>query len=297
MTVAAIGLLSPGDMGHAVGRELREHGLDVLTCLEGRSDRTRALAAAAGLRDVPSLDDLVVASDLVLSILVPAEAMGVCLSVAGAVKRTGKSIVFADCNAVSPRTSAAMGGAVREAGGRYVDGSIIGGPPRDGYSPRLYVSGPEASVLSELDGKGVDVRDLGEEVGRASAIKMCYAAVTKGTSALQLAQIAAAEALGLTDELAAELRGSQPEVYAAMAKSLPGLPTKAFRWIGEMEEIAATFASVGLSPGFHEGSADMYRLLSETPFASETPEDIDASRTLDETAAAIAARLHAPDAS
>ena len=92
--------------------------------------------------------------------------------------------------------------------------------------------------------------------------------MTKGTSALQLAQIAAAEALGLTDELAAELRGSQPEVYAAMAKGLPALPSKAFRWIGEMEEIAATFVSVGLSAGFHEGSADMYRLLSETPFAS-----------------------------
>ena len=181
--------------------------------------------------------------------------------------RTGKGIVFADCNAVSPRTSAAMDKAIREAGGRYVDGSIIGGPPRAGYSPRLYVSGPEASILSELDGKGVDVRDLGEEIGRASAIKMCYASVTKGTSALQLAQIAAAEALGLTDELAAELMESQPAVYAAMEKGLLALPSKAFRWIGEMEEIAATFASVGLSPGFHEGAADMYRLLSETPFA------------------------------
>ena len=237
------------------------------------------------------------ASDLVLSILVPAEAMGVCLSVAGAVGRTGKSIVFADCNAVSPRTSAAMDKAVREAGGRYVDGSIIGGPPRAGYSPRLYVSGPEASIFSELDGKGIDVRDLGEEIGRASAIKMCYASVTKGTSALWLAQLAAAEALGLTDELAAELRESQPAVYGAMEKGLLALPSKAFRWIGEMEEIAATFASVGLSPGFHEGSADMYRLLSETPFASETPEDIDQSRNLRQTAAAIAARLRPPDAS
>ena len=297
MTVAAIGLLSPGDMGHAVGRALREHGLDVLTCLDGRSDRTRGLAAAAGLRDVPGLDDLVTSSDLVLSILVPAEAMAVCRSIAAAVRRAGADVVFADCNAVSPRTSAAMGEVVREAGGRYVDGSIIGGPPRDGSSPRFYVSGPEASILSELDGKGIDVRDLGEEVGRASAIKMCYAAATKGTSALWLAQIAAAEALGLTDELAAELRESQPAVYGAMEKALPALPSKAFRWIGEMEEIAATFASVGVSSGFHEGSADMYRLLSETPFASETPEDIDASRTLDETAAAIAARLHAPDAS
>ena len=294
MSIAAVGLLSPGDMGHAVGRALREHGLEVLTCLDGRSDRTRALSAAAGLRDVPTLDDLVAASDLVLSILVPAEAMGVCRNVAGAVSRTGKSIVFADCNAVSPRTSAAMDKAVREAGGRYVDGSIIGGPPRAGYSPRLYVSGPEASIFSELDGKGIDVRQLGEEVGRASAIKMCYAATTKGTSALWLAQLAAAEALGLTDELAAELRESQPVVYGAMEKGLPGLPSKAFRWIGEMEEIAATFASVGLSSGFHEGSADMYRLLSETPFASETPEEVDRSRTLRQTAEAIAARLRPP---
>lgn len=297
MTVAAVGLLSPGDMGHAVGRSLREGGLDLLTCLEGRSERTRGLAAAANMRDVPTLDDLVAESDLVLSILVPAEAMAVCRSIAEAVKRTGADVVFADCNAVSPRTSIAMADVLTEAGGRYVDGSIIGGPPRDGYAPRFYVSGPDAAVFSVLDAKGIEVRDLGGEIGRASAMKMCYASVTKGTSALQLAQIAAAEALGLTDELAAELRGSQPEVYAAMAKGLPALPSKAFRWIGEMEEIAATFASVGLSPGFHEGSADMYRLLSETPFASETAESIDASRTLDETAAAIAARLRPPDAS
>ena len=253
MSIAAVGLLSPGDMGHAVGGALREHGLDVLTCLDGRSDRTRALSAAAGLRDVPSLDDLVTDSDLVLSILVPAEAMGVCRSVAGAVGRTGKSIVFADCNAVSPRTSAAMDKAIREAGGRYVDGSIIGGPPRAGYSPRLYVSGPEASIVFELDGKGIDVRDLGEEVGRASAIKMCYAAATKGTSALWLAQLAAAEALGLTDELAAELMESQPAVYGAMEKGLPASPVEGLpldrRDGGDRRDVRQRRTVAGLSRG------------------------------------------------
>jgi 3-hydroxyisobutyrate dehydrogenase-like beta-hydroxyacid dehydrogenase len=297
MAVETVGLLSPGDMGHAVGRALREHGLDVITCLDGRSDRTRALSVAARLRDLPSLDDLVDSSDLVLSILVPAEAVGVCVGIAAAAKRTGKDVVFADCNAVSPQTAARMDAMMREAGGRYVDGSIIGGPPRPDYASKFYVSGPHVSVMSELHGRGIDVCPLGDAVGRASAIKMCYASVTKGTPALWLAQLAAAEALGVSEELAAELRDSRPEVYEAMEKGLPRLPANAFRWMGEMEEIGTTFAGVGVSPGFHEASAEMYRLLSETPFASEAPEEIDQSRTLQQTVAAVVAQLEVPEAS
>ena len=198
MAIETVGLLSPGDMGHAVGRVLREHGMDVVTCLDGRSERTRALSASAGIRDVPDLDEMVDESDLVLSILVPAEAVGVCESVAAAGRRVGTDVVFADCSATSPQTATRMEVIMREAGGRYVDGSIIGGPPGPGVAPRFYVSGPYAGIMSELDGKGIDVRPLGDAVGRASGIKMCYAAVTKGTSALSIAQLAVAEALGLS---------------------------------------------------------------------------------------------------
>ena len=293
MTVRTVAILSPGDMGHAVGRILRESGFDVITCLEGRSERTRELAGRAGFLAVASLGEMVKQADLILSILVPAEALAVSRQVAAALRDTGEATPFADCNAVSPQTAEAMDRVVTDAGGLFIDGSIIGGPPKPDASPRFYVSGPHADLMSELDGRGIDVRDLGRSVGRASGIKMCYAALTKGTSALQYALLTAAEAMGLSDELRGELKSSQGEAYTRMEKQLPGVPSKAFRWIGEMEEIAATFEHLGVTPRFHEGAADVFRLLSETPFASETPETVDAERSLEEMIAAVARGLGA----
>ena len=288
MAVNTVAILSPGDMGHAVGRALGEHGLDVITCLEGRSDRTRRLALKGNLRDVPSLDDLVSQADLVLSILVPSEALAVAQRVADALQATGADTPFADCNATSPQTAEKMEAIISRAGGRFIDGSIIGGPPGEGAPPRFYVSGPDAGIAAELDGKGIDVRPMGDAIGRASGIKMCYAALTKGTSALHTALLTAAEAMGLTKELRAELSSSQPEAYRRIEGQVPGLAANAFRWIGEMEEIAATFDHLGVTPHFHLGAAEVFRLLSRTPFAQETPETVDRSRTSAETIAVVA---------
>ena len=289
MQINTVAILSPGDMGHAVGRALREHGLSVITHLEGRSERTRQLADKAGIDDTASLEELVRQADAVLSILVPSEAAGVADAVAGAIRASGAETIFSDCNAVSPNTALGMRDAIERAGGTYVDGGIIGGPPAPGAPRvRIYVSGERAGELDALDCEGVAIKQMGAEIGRASAIKMCYAALTKGTSALQLALLTTAHALGVSEELAAEFAGSQPAALAAMNKGLPSLPPKAFRWIGEMEEIAATFDDAGVTPHFHQGAAEMYRLVSETPFASETPETIDAGRTLDETIGALA---------
>ena len=292
MQINTVAILSPGDMGHAVGRALREHGLRVKTHLEGRSERTRQLAHNAGIADTPSLGALVRQADVVLSILVPSEAPGVADAVADAIRETGANTIFADCNAVSPNTTRGMRDSIERAGGTYVDGGIIGGPPAPGAPRvRIYVSGEHAGELDALDCEGVAIKQMGDEIGRASAIKMCYAALTKGTSALQLALLTTAHALGVSSELAAEFAGSQPAALNAMTRGLPSLPPKAFRWIGEMEEIAATFDDAGVTPHFHQGAAEMYRLVSETPFASETPESIDADRTLDETIAALAELL------
>jgi 3-hydroxyisobutyrate dehydrogenase-like beta-hydroxyacid dehydrogenase len=188
-----------------------------------------------------------------------------------------------------------MSDLVSAAGGSYIDGSIIGGPPGRGVPPRIYVSGPGSEIMGELDGKGIAVRAMGNEVGRASAIKMCYAAGTKGTTALHTALLTAAKALGVSQELATELKSSQADIYGRMEAQVPGLPISAGRWIGEMEEIAATFAGVGVTPGFHQGAAAMFRLLSQTPFAAETPETRDSSRTLAETIAYLAQLLPEPD--
>lgn len=288
MSLNTIAILSPGDMGHGVGMALAQRGYEVITCLAGRSQRTRQLAQAAGFADAPSLEDMARRADLIMSILVPAEAERVARSVADALRNAGISRPFADCNAVSPAAAARMASAINAAGGDYIDGGIIGGSPARGAVPNIYVSGPGAAIMDELDGKGVGVPNLGPEIGRASGIKMCYASMTKGTSALRVAMLTAARSLGLYDELVAELAHSQSGALSAMESGVPGLPANAGRWIGEMDEIAATFEAAGVTPRFHEGAAEIFRLLASTPFADESPETIDRDRTLADTIAATA---------
>ena len=282
-----IAIISPGNMGHAVGRLLGSRGFDVVTSLEGRSARTRGLAAKAGIRDAGSVAALVAETDLVLSIMPPAAAVAAAEQVAAAMTAGGVAPPYADCNAIAPATTRRIAALIEAAGAAYVDAGIIGGPPAGGKGPRFYASGPAAGLLEPLDGGGLAVRDLGGAVGQASALKMCYAAVTKGTSALQFAQLAAASRLGVDEALAAELAESQAATLASMRHSLPGLPAKAPRWIEEMRQIAATFEAVGVPGGFHRGAAALYELLSATPFADEPEEAVDTSRTLETTVAAL----------
>ena len=151
MAIETVAIMSPGDMGHAVGRVLGQHGLRVITCLEGRSQRTRGLAKEAGIEDVPSLAELVTQADLILSVLVPAEAVGVAERVAAAMSATGATPVYADCNATSPQTKQRTEPIINGAGGRFVDAGIIGGPPGEGRPPKFFVCGPEAPLLMELE--------------------------------------------------------------------------------------------------------------------------------------------------
>jgi 3-hydroxyisobutyrate dehydrogenase-like beta-hydroxyacid dehydrogenase len=283
MTTDTIAVLMPGDMGHAVGKALADAGYDVVTCLSGRSERTRALAEAGGLRDLDSLDAVATEASLVLSILPPASAMGLARDMAAAMERSGARPVYVDCNAISPGTARDIANVIEAVGAPFIDAGIIGTKPGIGPGPRFYVSGADTAPMQALDGKGFQVLGLGPEPGRASAIKMCYAGLTKGTWTLHTAVLLAAEAQGLTAELRAEFEYSQGQALAQMEARVPRLPADSGRWIGEMEEIAKTFADAGVTPGFHEGAAEIFRLLSQTPFASETRETIDESRTLEET--------------
>jgi 3-hydroxyisobutyrate dehydrogenase-like beta-hydroxyacid dehydrogenase len=283
MTTDTIAVLMPGDMGHAVGKALADAGYDVVTCLSGRSERTRALAEAGGLRDLDSLDAVATEASLVLSILPPASAMGLARDMAAAMERSGARPVYVDCNAISPGTARDIANVIEAVGAPFIDAGIIGTKPGIGSGPRFYVSGADTAPMQALDGKGFQVLGLGPEPGRASAIKMCYAGLTKGTWTLHTAVLLAAEAQGLTAELRAEFEYSQGQALAQMEARVPRLPADSGRWIGEMEEIAKTFADAGVTPGFHEGAAEIFRLLSQTPFASETREIIDESRTLEET--------------
>ena len=267
-----IGILSPGDMGHAVGGRLAENGLRVVAALGDRSERTRRLAAQAGIEDVGDYTGLVRAADAILCILVPAEAEATAQRVADALAATGASLLYADCNAIAPQTVQRISQVITGAGSRFVDASIIGGPPRPGYTPRFYASGPGAAGFAALNDFGLEVVGMGERVGDASAIKMCYGALTKGQSALYTELLVAAEALGVSDALAAEFRHSQADALKRMA-GLPGMPPKSRRWVGEMEEIAATFGAVGLTPKIFEGAADIYRFVGGTVLADRNPED------------------------
>lgn len=293
MRFATIAVIAPGDMGHAVGRALGEHGHRIVTALDGRSSASRARAESALMTDLGSLDAVLAEADLLLSILPPAEAAGFAEQVAGAMRRTGHRPVFADCNAVAPATVERIAATIATAGAGFIDAGIVGPPPGIGSPPRFYVSGSAAADFAELDGAGIVVHVVGDAPGRASAVKMCYAALNKGRHALNTAVLLAAENLGVRDVLMPELAASQPAAVKQMESAIPWLAGTAGRWAGEMDEIAAGFAAAGVTPGFHEGAADIYRLLAMTELADETRETRDRTRTLDDALALFAGAARA----
>jgi 3-hydroxyisobutyrate dehydrogenase-like beta-hydroxyacid dehydrogenase len=290
MDLPTIGILSPGDMGHGLGRVLVRHGLRVIAALDDRSQRTRGLAAAAGIADVGSVERLVSEADVVLSVLVPSEAVPTAERVASALRSTGAALLYADLNAVAPETTRQVGEIVSAAGARYVDGGIIGNPPRDEHGPRIYLSGEAAPELAQLSASGLDMRVVSDVIGHASGLKMCYACLTKGLTALATELLVTAERLGLSDALRAEQESSQANLRAWIERQLPSMPPKAHRWVGEMEEIAATLAGVGLPPGMLLGAADVYRWVAQTPLGHETPEQ----RPRERTAAQVVTELAEP---
>jgi 3-hydroxyisobutyrate dehydrogenase-like beta-hydroxyacid dehydrogenase len=260
-------------MGHAVGRVLRESGLRVITSLQGRSEQTAARSAQAGIVAVADDLTLVREADVILSILPPAHAVAMAARIAAAIRATGTNLLYVDCNAIAPQTICKVGVILAAVGVRSVDGGIIGGPPASSASPtRLYVSGPDAPCLARLQTPELQVRVVGPSIGQASGLKMCYAALTKGVTALAAEALAAGHLLGLEALLRSELQESQGALLAWMERAIPRMPPKAGRWIGEMEEIAATFGAVGLPPELMVGAAALYRLISETALGEETPD-------------------------
>jgi 3-hydroxyisobutyrate dehydrogenase-like beta-hydroxyacid dehydrogenase len=293
--IETVGIISPGDMGHVVGQVLRAHGLRVITSLQGRSARTQALADQAGIEDVGLLQNLVREADIVLSILVPAEAIPAAQQVARAIHKTGKALLYVDCNAIAPQTVRQIETIIMDAGGHFVDASIIGPPPRKPGATRFYASGPHAADFAVLRLFGLEIVQLGTESGQASAFKMCYAALTKGLTALGTELFVAAEALGVAQALDQELQQSQPVLYDLLKRQIPGMPPKARRWVGEMEEIAQTFAQIGLTPQILAGAADMYRFVGQTELANRTPEDQNSPPTLAQMVAQLANHLASLD--
>jgi len=257
MAKPTICVLQPGEMGSAVARAARAGGARVLWSSTGRGEATRRRAAEAGLEDAGTLAAALAAAEIALSVCPPHAALDVARSVAA----HGFGGLFVDANAVSPQTTRRVAAIVEGAGARFVDGGIVGPPPGPGSSTRLYLSGEGGRRVAELfEGTPLSAVVLDGPVGAASAVKMCYAAWTKGTAALILAVRAVAESEGVEAALAEEWRISQPDLFRQVDRAV-AQSRKAWRWIGEMEEIAATFAEAGLPEGFHLAAAEICRRL------------------------------------
>jgi 3-hydroxyisobutyrate dehydrogenase-like beta-hydroxyacid dehydrogenase len=252
-----IGLLNPGEMGAAVGQCLTGRGLQVLWASDGRSGETADRAKAVGLTDAGTARDVAAQADVILSICPPHAAVDVAWAVHGF---TG---VYVDANAIAPGTARQVAELIAAGGGRYVDGGIIGSPPTTPGGSRLYLSGSDAPAVHAVHelfgGTALDARIVPGAPTAASAVKMAYAAWTKGSSALLLDARALARAEGVEDTLLAEWAMSQPRLADQVERSAQAAVTKGWRWVGEMEEIAHTMADAGLPDGFHQAAAEIYR--------------------------------------
>jgi 3-hydroxyisobutyrate dehydrogenase-like beta-hydroxyacid dehydrogenase len=254
-----IGLLHPGEMGAAVGRCLTACGHAVLWAARGRGPDTTARARAAGLTDAGTIGELARRAEVILSICPPHAALDVAWAV------HGFGGLYVDANAISPGTAREVAQLITDSGGRYVDGGIIGPPPSEPGTTRLYLSGTDAAQVAVIfAGTPLDARAVAGPATAASAVKMAYAGWTKGTAALLLAIRALARDQGVEDALLGEWALSQPALEQRSRAAAGSATAKGWRWVAEMEEIAAAMTAAGLPDGFHQAAAEIFRRSPRT---------------------------------
>jgi len=235
-----VAIIAPGEMGSAVGARLAERGVRVTTSLAGRSAASAARARGSRMVPVDGDDALVGEADLLLSIVPPGDAIGLATRLKPALGRVSRKPVYVDCNAVSPDTARAIGEVLAGIGCRYVDGGILGPPPpqTNPAATHIYVSGDAAAEVARLNDFGLSVRPLDGPIGAASALKMSYAGITKGLTALGAAMVLGAAQAGCAQALHSELAESQPQLLAWLTRQVPRMYAKAYRFVAEMEEIS-----------------------------------------------------------
>ena len=273
-TAQVVGLVSPGAMGSAVGDALARGGARVVATVTGRSERTQALAGGAPIDLLPDLGAVLREAAVVLSIVPPEAAESVLADIVRTVRDTRAQPLVADLNAISPATARRLTGTAAAAGCELVDGSISGPPPWKPGTTRLYLSGPRAAEVASLPFHGVDRIVVGAEVGSASAVKMSTASVYKGTTALLVQALVAADANGVLEHVLADLRQGAPELVASVERRLAGAAAKSRRYVGEMHEIAATQDAAGLTPAVFEAMSEVYGRLAETALGRTSPEAV-----------------------
>jgi L-threonate 2-dehydrogenase len=279
MMSRAVAVIAPGMMGAAVGRRLADYGVKVLTSLAGRSGSTATRANEAGL--LAASDSEIASTDFFLSIVPPGEALSLAERFAPALKASNTKPVYVDCNAINPKTLGRVAAVIEPTGCAFVDCGIIGPPPPRAAAsrgtdrevtltgPRFYASGPAASQFLSFRQYGLDVRILDGPTHAASALKMSYAGITKGTQAIGAAMMLAATRAGSADALYEELAYSQKTLLQQFQKQLPMMPAKAYRWVAEMEEIAAFVGDGFAASELYEGAAHFYKRIAEDFAASK----------------------------
>ena len=268
MTKEIVGILHPGAMGVSIAASAKNTVNMVYWASEGRSSETHERANKVELSDIHSVAKLCDSCSVILSVCPPHAAEDVAKEVID----HGFKGIYLDANAISPQRSTRIGQAMAEAGVEFVDGGIIGGPAWRPGRTWLYLSGKEAQRVADCFSAGpLETSVIGELAGKASALKMCFAAYTKGTTALLSAILAVAEELGIGEELERQWSRNGSEFAQQAVQQVRGVTAKAWRFAGEMEEIAETFRGTGMPGGFHDAAADVYRRIADFKGAQEVP--------------------------
>jgi len=258
--ISTIAVIAPGAMGGAVGRRLREHGASVQTSLTGRSLATVRRAEAAGM--IGCDDDAIAQADVILSVLPPGDALALAKRFASPLSRAARKAVFVDCNAVNVETVRQIASIIDSTGAQFVDGGIIGPPPGPQGEPTFYFSGDDAPALATLGDLGLKVRIVEGPIGAASALKISYAGINKGATLLAAAMLLGATRAGVADVLRDELAESQPQLLSRIARAIPDMYPKAYRWAPEMEQIAGFVGDDLAARDIFNGMASLCRQLA-----------------------------------
>ena len=268
MAKLKVGFLHPGQMGISLAASAKNTGHTAYWVSEGRGQRTHERAGEFGLLDAHTLEELCGTCSVIVSVCPPHAAE----EVANQVVATSFRGLYLDANAIAPQRAKRIGQAMAESGASFVDGGIIGEPAWEPGSTWLYLSGEEAKLAASCFLAGpIETSVIGESIGKASALKMCYAAYTKGTSALLCAILAAAETLGVREELERQWSRDGSEFAEQRKGRVRGVTAKAWRFAAEMEEIAATFEEAGVPGDFHAAAAIIYRRIAHFKDAVEMP--------------------------
>jgi L-threonate 2-dehydrogenase len=275
-----VAIIAQGTMGSGVGKRLHESGAEVRTLLSGRSAGSAERARTAGMTPMAGEKELLDGADFFLSILPPGEAENLARRLAPTLSALGKKPIYVDCNAISPQTALRVAAIVEPTGAKFVDGGIIGGPPRPGYSPAIYASGAAVAETRVLRDWGIDWRTIDGPVGAASGLKMSYAGITKGITALGSAMMLGAARFGCAEALIAEISASQPQIFKYLSASIPRMYDKAYRWVAEMEEISDFHGSAKPAADIYAAIARHYEFLAAAE-AEANPGQDNPVKTLD----------------